>query len=210
MLILIYFRRWGTGLKKSNGVSTTNIGENRINLPAASHDKAHWGHRGALASCGVLDRMAGGWLCVLAMGNHMENPSFTAPSPKFLQYLMFFNIMHSPQEGLPTGFFLPDSRTEDRWISRCLCIMYMLTHLTLGDVALMSNVIVVFSNTNSHYWYMYLKAFPAKLPYTWGKCYSLNFIDGKFISVQLKQCWLNYVKLCFPLWRGMDDYTLMG
>ena len=32
-----------------------------------SHDKAHWGHRGDLASCGVLDRMAGGWRCVLDM-----------------------------------------------------------------------------------------------------------------------------------------------
>ena len=40
---------------------------NRINPPAASHDKAQWGHRGALASGGVLDRMAGGWRCDLDM-----------------------------------------------------------------------------------------------------------------------------------------------
>ena len=39
-----------------------------INLAAASHDTAHWGHVGARASCGVLDRMAGGWRGVLGMG----------------------------------------------------------------------------------------------------------------------------------------------
>ena len=41
--------------------------------------------------------------------NHMENPSFTGP-PKLLQDLIFFHI-RIPIEGLPTGFFLPDSRT---------------------------------------------------------------------------------------------------
>ena len=29
--------------------------------------KAHWGHWGELASCGVLDGMAGGWRCDLDM-----------------------------------------------------------------------------------------------------------------------------------------------
>ena len=38
-----------------------------INLAAASHDTAHWGHVGAHASCGVLDKMAGGWRGVLGM-----------------------------------------------------------------------------------------------------------------------------------------------
>ena len=39
-----------------------------INQEAASHDTDHWGHVGARASCGVLDRMAGGWRGVLGMG----------------------------------------------------------------------------------------------------------------------------------------------
>ena len=38
-----------------------------MNLPTASHDNAHWGQRSALASCGVLDRMAGGWRGVLGV-----------------------------------------------------------------------------------------------------------------------------------------------
>ena len=41
-----------------------------MNLPAAIHDKAHWGNRGALATCRVLDRMAGGWRCDLDMREH--------------------------------------------------------------------------------------------------------------------------------------------
>ena len=36
------------------------------------HDKAHWGHRGTLASCGVLDRMAGGWHGVLGMLDRLQ------------------------------------------------------------------------------------------------------------------------------------------
>ena len=47
----------------------TNIGQNRINLQAASHDKGHWGQRGTLAGYGVLDRMAGVWRGVLGMYN---------------------------------------------------------------------------------------------------------------------------------------------
>ena len=49
-----------------------------MNLPAASHDKAHWGQMGALTSCGVLDKMAGGWRGVLGMCSqrHFMEPFF--------------------------------------------------------------------------------------------------------------------------------------
>ena len=58
----------------------------------------------------------------------------------FYRTSFFFNI-RVPVEGLPTGFFLPDSRTsttmvfigpplfsptEDRWISRCLMKFFSL------------------------------------------------------------------------------------
>ena len=124
MVILIYFRIRSTGLN-SNGVSTTNIVWNRINLPAASHDQSQWGHMGALASSEVLDRMAGGWRCDLDMSSsHFTSKRnlcqflchFTGPS-----HVSTKTVSPSPQEAL---HFTLDSEHEHR-VCHKLSYMYV-------------------------------------------------------------------------------------
>ena len=75
-----YIWEEGALIQNSNEISTTDIVFflNRINLPAASHDKAYWGHNGTPASCGVLERMVGGWHCVLGMLASLAPPFETS------------------------------------------------------------------------------------------------------------------------------------
>ena len=55
-------------------------------------DKTHWGHRGTLASYGVLDRMAGGWRGVLGTSGGVSRQPYLRYQPleRLVQTLVNF------------------------------------------------------------------------------------------------------------------------